>query len=469
MARRLGSQPAVAHGLAAHCDAIAGPTYAEQRAVESGEIVEIASALGDPALELLGLRLRIVALAEQGLLERVADDVRAFAALAVRLRQPFYGWYVPLWRGSPHTSSGTSRRCADGPRRSSGWPVPRTARTRRSSVTSCGSGTTWSRAAVPTAMGALLDQLAEIPEAPSGRRQHARRSSRASPTTCGGGRRRRSVGWSGTSSSTPSGSRTSASRRRRSWSCWEQGEPSRVLYDLLRPHAHRFAVDGIAAGFHGSVERYLGSLAWLAGGSRAGRRTGTSSGPSRRTSGPARSWPPPTRDGPMLPCSSIALSRATPSGPAQPARRGRRRLRADGSARTASRRSAGWRSVAASAPAPASRRRGPDEAVFRRSGEVWEVAFRGRRSTVRDSKGMRDLAVLLARPGDRGARARPRQRRRVGPPRGRPRRGCSTRPHAPHTGAGSASSTRRSPTPRTSATPTPRTGPGPNARRSSRS
>ena len=50
---------------------------------------------------------------------------------------------------------------------------------------------------------------------------------------------------------------------------WERGEPSRVLYDLLRPHAHRFAVDGIAAGFHGSVERYLGSLAWLAGGSRA--------------------------------------------------------------------------------------------------------------------------------------------------------------------------------------------------------
>ena len=46
MARRLGSQPAVAHGLAAHCDAIAGPTYAEQRAVESGEIVEIASAAG---------------------------------------------------------------------------------------------------------------------------------------------------------------------------------------------------------------------------------------------------------------------------------------------------------------------------------------------------------------------------------------------------------------------------------------
>ncbi|HYQ32727.1 MAG TPA: hypothetical protein VEQ83_05910, partial [Lapillicoccus sp.] len=58
----------------------------------------------------------------------------------------------------------------------------------------------------------------------------------------------------------------------------------------------------------------------------------------------------------------------------------------------------------AAAPAPGSAPDRPDaeasdEAVFRRSGEVWEVAFRGRRTTVRDSKGMRDLAVLLARPG----------------------------------------------------------------------
>ena len=183
---------------------------------------------------------------------------------------------------------------------------------------------------------------------------------------------------------------------------WEPGEPSRVLYDLLRPHAHRFAVDGIAAGFHGSVERYLGSLAWLAGGSRArvGRR-GTSSGPSRRTSEPARSWPPPTRDGRMLPCSSIAPSRATPSGPT--------RLLAE--AGTAYERMGlrhrveeVHRLVGRPRRAPAPDQTEPDddasdEAVFRRSGEVWEVAFRGRRSTVRDSKGMRDLAVLLARPG----------------------------------------------------------------------
>jgi hypothetical protein len=36
---------------------------------------------------------------------------------------------------------------------------------------------------------------------------------------------------------------------------------------------------------------------------------------------------------------------------------------------------------------------------LQRSGQVWLVEWRGRRSTVPDSKGMRDLAVLLARPG----------------------------------------------------------------------
>ena len=164
MARRLGSQPAVAHGLAAHCDAIAGPTYAEQREVESGEIVEIATALGDPALELLGLRLRIVALAEQGLLERVADDVRAFAAVAVRLRQPFYGWYVPLWRGfAAHLVGDLEelRRRADEVIALAGPADSQNAQILGDVLRIWYHLESGSR---PDAMGALLDQLAEIPE-----------------------------------------------------------------------------------------------------------------------------------------------------------------------------------------------------------------------------------------------------------------------------------------------------------------
>ncbi len=41
----------------------------------------------------------------------------------------------------------------------------------------------------------------------------------------------------------------------------------------------------------------------------------------------------------------------------------------------------------------------PGWAAFVRTGAVWQVEFRGRSVTVVDSKGMRDLAVLLGRPG----------------------------------------------------------------------
>jgi hypothetical protein len=40
-----------------------------------------------------------------------------------------------------------------------------------------------------------------------------------------------------------------------------------------------------------------------------------------------------------------------------------------------------------------------DRAAFIRTGSVWQVGFRGRSATVVDSKGMRDLALLLGRPG----------------------------------------------------------------------
>jgi hypothetical protein len=183
---------------------------------------------------------------------------------------------------------------------------------------------------------------------------------------------------------------------------WEPGEPPRVLYDLLRPHAHRFAVDGIAAGCHGSVERYLGSLAWLAGGSRA----------DSADSHFERALVANERAGALLAAAHTRRAHATVlldrAGPGD-AERAVALLAEAGTAYERMgiphrvdevRRLA--ESAAASPPAPTPDRpdaEASDEAVFRRSGEVWEVAFRGRRTTVRDSKGMRDLAVLLARPG----------------------------------------------------------------------
>ncbi len=39
------------------------------------------------------------------------------------------------------------------------------------------------------------------------------------------------------------------------------------------------------------------------------------------------------------------------------------------------------------------------DVALRQIGDLWEVGFRGRSATVRDSKGVRDLAVLVRRPG----------------------------------------------------------------------
>jgi tetratricopeptide (TPR) repeat protein len=56
--------------------------------------------------------------------------------------------------------------------------------------------------------------------------------------------------------------------------------------------------------------------------------------------------------------------------------------------------------VLAAADRPAAERRGRDDGnVFRRDGDVWTVGFGGRTVRLRDAKGLRDLAVLLAAPG----------------------------------------------------------------------
>ena len=399
MARRLGSPPALAHGLAAHCDAIAGPTYAERRTEESGEIVDIASAMGDPALELLGRRLRIVALAEQGRLQEVHDDVRAYAALAVRLRQPFYGWYVPLWRGfAAHLVGDLEelRRRSEEVMALAGPADSHNAQILGEVQRIWYHLESGSRS---DAMGALLQQVAEIPELhPAGDSMLA-----LFPGQPDDLRRRAAAQVGRLIGDLLVDAEWVSNVCFAAWSVIElrvPGEPPQVVYDLLLPHAHRFAVDGIAAGYHGSVERFLGSLARLAGGSRA----------ESADAHFERALAANERAGALLAAAHTRLAHAAVlverNGPGDVARA--ERLLAE--AGTAYRRMhlphrveevdrlARVATGGPSAPRP-DRPEVDQEAVFRRSGEVWDVAYRGRRVSVRDSKGMRDLAVLLARQG----------------------------------------------------------------------
>ena len=66
MARRTGAPRALAHALAAHCDAISGPDHSEERERDATEVIDLARQASDRGLELLGLRHRVVALLEQG-------------------------------------------------------------------------------------------------------------------------------------------------------------------------------------------------------------------------------------------------------------------------------------------------------------------------------------------------------------------------------------------------------------------
>jgi hypothetical protein len=99
MARRLGNASVLGHALAAHCDAIAGPSHIGERRDEATEIVALGLAAGEPQLELLGRRLLIVALLELGEMVEADTQIRAFSATAEAVREPLYRWYVPLWRG----------------------------------------------------------------------------------------------------------------------------------------------------------------------------------------------------------------------------------------------------------------------------------------------------------------------------------------------------------------------------------
>jgi len=88
------------YALASYCDAIAGPAHSEERLATAGRIVDLAISAKNPELELLGRRLRVVALLELGDLSGMADEVDRFAATAHELRHPLFQWCVPVWRGT---------------------------------------------------------------------------------------------------------------------------------------------------------------------------------------------------------------------------------------------------------------------------------------------------------------------------------------------------------------------------------
>ena len=347
LARDAGDGAAVCDALAATCDAAAGPEDAERRVDLARELVAVAIRYDDVRRELLGRRLLVVAHLERGDVAAADAEIERYAVTAARLRSPLYSWYVPLWRGMRAAMAGdaeASRRGID-----QAEAVGREAGSGNAEmlvVTARFVGAADDGDAVEEALLDLVPSGAMVPVWLSvsralvlstlGRLDEARTLLNALD-----GPGLRSVPRD--SEYLPVLVQAAVTIGR----CG--GHPvAGAVYDALLPHRHRFAVEGIGAYCHGSVERHLGLLAAVTGRPADAAEHFAAARAANAAAGAAR----------LVALTDAASGTAPPPAPA---------VVADGE--------------------------------FRRSGDLWAVGLGGRVAHVRDAKGMRDIATLLASPG----------------------------------------------------------------------
>jgi hypothetical protein len=138
----------------------------------------------------------------------------------------------------------------------------------------------------------------------------------------------------------------------------DEPEAVRLAHEALTPYAELWAIDGIGGACFGVVSHQLGRLATRLGHFEEAQRWLTVALERHRSVGAG-----------LLACQTgqaLAELAEAQGGPPPPA----------------------------SGPAPVA-----GEGDFLREGVVWRLRFRGRSVIVPDSKGMRDLAALLAHPG----------------------------------------------------------------------
>ncbi len=100
MARRVGDPAALAYALSTYCDTIATPEHLEERLDASAEMVRLAREAGDRELELLAHRFRVESLFQAGDIHGLDAEIETYARLSEVIRQPLSQWYVPLFRGA---------------------------------------------------------------------------------------------------------------------------------------------------------------------------------------------------------------------------------------------------------------------------------------------------------------------------------------------------------------------------------
>jgi tetratricopeptide (TPR) repeat protein len=356
LARSTTETTAVIDALGAWCDAIAGPADVERRLAASAEMLDLSRDIGDVPRELLSRRMRVVAFFELGDFAGVADEVSNYELAALRVRQPIYDWYVPLWRATLAWAAEedvAARAYLERAREASGSSRNAPLLTRISEwFTASEDG---EPVGVPEEMVELMggwDPLVDVwLTILSAYRTAIEGSLEAARAHLFDTRRALSA--------LPHDSEYLPALVQAATAAALAGdtEIAPSLYDALVPHRDRFAVEGIGAYCHGSVERHLGMLAGLLG----------------RADDAAEHFG-----------RALTLHRAL----------GAKRL-----VRLTER--ASMQLVQTSSPAPDERLAAglPRRGVFRPEGDGWRIGFDGDECIVRDSKGMGDLARLIRQPG----------------------------------------------------------------------
>lgn len=339
MAREVGDPSVLGYALAGHCDAIPGPGHCDARLAEAAEVVRLAQAAGDRPLELLGRRLRLVALLETGEVGEADAEIERFAQLADQIRQPLYRWFVPLWRGMRALMRGeldvAARQCAvaeeigalahsDNARSLTFTQTWVRRRYAGDGVEIDGAVTTpagWPYPVVLAVQRGELDQARVLFE---------------QWLAAGLEHRPRDSEWLPDSAQLVDAALLAGCR-----------PAAELLYGQLRPYAHLFCIEGIGAACTGSVAWYLARVARFLGRHDEAAAYQAQAEEAHRRVGFAGEPPP------LVGRGGRAASRPAPAGAAMV-----------------------W------------------------EGATWAVTFAGATSRVRDGKGMRDLSVLLARPGE---------------------------------------------------------------------
>jgi AAA ATPase-like protein len=341
MARRLGDSAALAAALSARCDAISGPDHVAERRAAAAEIIALAQAGRDRTRELLGRRLLVVALAEAAEWPAVDAEISSYARLAEHLAQPRLTWYVPLWQGTRALMRGDLARAEE----HAGELSRLTERAGSLNARLLGLVQRFIRLVSEGRADELAGDFAEIvrliPDDPQA-------------GACARALLNAHRGQLAEARADLDQVATAAVPRDGDWLAKHvevaeaavlagHRSAAEVAYQRLTPYAGHCVVAGILAGSWGSVAAHLGLLAGYLG----------------RAEDAAAHF-------------ALAAQLDAAAGAALAART---RQWAGGAAR-------------------------PDDvAVFRRDTDVWTLRYAGRTVLVRDSKGLRDLAVLLARPG----------------------------------------------------------------------